>query len=514
MSDERLDAGRHHLRNGNRAFQQGYPAEARAFFESALLQFRGPELRVGEAHALRGLAQVELTAGDPDEAERLARAAIAAYEDLARLLDGVADAEAVADIRADANQGEAAARVVLAEALTRTGRVAAARAILDEARDLLDQQRDSLAAGAVWTALGRLALRAGNAEEALRWFDRALRTHEAAGDPESQIATLLLIAEQRRLGGALDAAGESLDQARRVARELEVEGWNARILCALGAVALQADRPLEARSYYEDAVQETRTSGEPDRLGAALVGLGSARARLGEAAALDVMIEGARALASVDHRSAVAGALHQIAGLARQRADARLALAAAEAARRLWATTEGPRGQVRALRHAVKALSGLRHGRGALVAALAREALAGDGDANAREVATWFRERAPAAILEAFAGKDADQLVVEARREIERALGEALIEHQAVPDDLGVPALAVELVAKLAAASAAPSAGAAAITIDALGPTETDSAPTPPVPRDRSPDAPPPRAAAPPPRAEDLYASLFGGDDD
>ena len=58
--DERLEAGRHHLGNGDRALREGYLDDSRSHFEAALLQFRGPELRLGEAHALRGLAHVEL----------------------------------------------------------------------------------------------------------------------------------------------------------------------------------------------------------------------------------------------------------------------------------------------------------------------------------------------------------------------------------------------------------------------------------------------------------------------
>src|SRR5688572_12202947 len=84
--DERLEAGRHHLLNGEKALDEGYLDDSRSHFEAALLQFRGPELRLGEAHALRGLARAEIGCGNLTVAEQAARDAILQYGEVRAIL--------------------------------------------------------------------------------------------------------------------------------------------------------------------------------------------------------------------------------------------------------------------------------------------------------------------------------------------------------------------------------------------------------------------------------------------
>ncbi|TVQ93839.1 MAG: tetratricopeptide repeat protein [Deltaproteobacteria bacterium] len=515
MNDERLAAGRHHLDNGHRAIDLGYPDEARAFFDAALLQFRGPELRVGEAHAYRGLAQVELTSGDATRAEKNARQAIACFEELQVVLDDIEDVEAIRALRRDAYQGEAAARIVLAEVLTRTGRSAAARAALDSAREVLDQDTGGATAGAVWMSLGRLSLRSGEIEEARQWFEKALQTHREEGDDEGRIAALLLLAEQGRLSSDLQLAEESLQEARRLAKELDHERWEGRVLIGLGALAEQAGRYFEARSFYEDAVEITSSTGELDRKASALVGLGSTLCRLRDVDGFRLMFEGAELYSSTEHSASLASALYRIASAARRARAPELALASAEGARRLWGTTDGLRGQSMALRHIVKALAALKAGRGALAAAIARERLGKESSGNAAEVASWFRERAPADLLADLDALDTDRLLAEARIEAERLLGPMLEGSSCKVDDLGVPTLAIAVIRHISETSSPTlpktpaSASAGHLMVAPTEPDPSEVVPTLP----KSPDVSPPRLAnAPTEASEDVYASLYGDD--
>lgn len=513
MTDERLQAGRHHLRNGHRAVQLGYADQARAYFESALLQFRGPALRLGEAHARRGLAEVELASGHPDQAERCARASIEGFQELRMLLDEVDDDRAVAEFRVDAIQGESAARVVLAEVLTRTGRLSAARAALDLALEHLDTSEKGPVAGTVWTALGRLALRSGNSAEAAQWFTRALEHHRSADDVEGQIAALLLLSEQARIDEDLDAAERALTEARELSRKLDHERWEGRILIGLGAVCHQASRFPEARSYYEDAVAAARTAGDLARQASALIGLGAALGRLQEPDALTTLLQGARMLASVEHTPSLASALYQIGSHARSLRAPVVALAACEGARRLWASTDGLRGQSLALRHIVKALAALRSGRGALAAALAREKLSDPNHVNAAEVATWFRERAPADVLESLNDLTLEELIAEVRLEVAAVLRPVLEPLSGQVDDLGVPSLVVDLVQKLVAEYVGDAPSSASVAVDLSAPTASSEAvtPPPPEPLHRRPEPSPSPA---PGRADEAYAALFGDDPD
>lgn len=511
MSDERLEAGRHHLDNGHRAVHLGYPAEARAFFEAALLQFRGPELRVGEAHALRGLAQVELASGSAEAAERLARESISRFEELHEVLDGIEFVEAIQDLRRDAVQGEAAARIVLAEVLTRTGRSAAARASLDSARETLDQSAGGATAGAVWMSLGRLSLRTGEVEEARRWFEKALDTHKAEGDTEGQIAALILLSDQGRLCGDLELAESFLNDARQLSRDLDHERWEGRILIGLGAISEQAGRYIEARSFFEDAIEVTTQTGEVDRRASATVGLGSTMARLQDPQGFELMLEGAQLFSAAEHAASLASALYRIASAARRTRSPMLVLAAAEGARRLWGSTDGLRGQGMALRHLVKALAALRSGRGALAAAIARERINGDPSGNAQEVASWFRERAPASLLSELDALGTDRLLAEVRIEVDRLLEPALEGGAAKVHDLGVPTLAVGVVRAVAQAhapgfvssSAKASAGHLLVAPTEPDPCEIEDAET-----DHGGPAQT-RIAPGAPRPDEVYASLF-----
>ncbi len=89
--DQRLEAGRQLLGSGEKSIRSGDYEAARSRFEVALLKFRGPELRLGEAHALRGLARVDLSGGQGERAEVQAREAIKIYGLIREQLETIGD---------------------------------------------------------------------------------------------------------------------------------------------------------------------------------------------------------------------------------------------------------------------------------------------------------------------------------------------------------------------------------------------------------------------------------------
>lgn len=475
MSDERLEAGRHHLLNGRRAVQLGYPDEGRAYYEAALLQFRGPELRLGEGHALRGLAQAVLTAGDEEAAERYVRQALDCYQELHAQLDRIEDPSAVAPTRGGALEGEAAAWALLGDVLSLRGRSEAARAALQSARNRFDDLGDGLPAAGVWMAIGRVALREERAAEARDAFNQAAEQHRSANDTEGEVVARMMIGESYILDGDIDQAELELQDTRILARSIENAILEGRVLCALGALSLRDGRPQEAYSFFEDALPLARKAGDLEREGIAMVGMGSAASQRSDPAALEHLLGGARVLSQLEHKPGLAATLLRIGNHARQVDAPVLALASAETARRMSARTDPIEGQGQALRTAVKALAALRQGRASLAAAIAREKLAGNVQPNANKVANWFRERAPEGVAEAYENLSVEELLEETRAEVERVLGPTLEQEKAPAEVLNDAQRALELIESLSTRSrgAVPKLQIA-VDPDAAPPTEDD----------------------------------------
>jgi len=435
MSDERLAQGRHHLLNGRRALQLGFREDGQRYFQAALLRFRSPELRLGEAHALRGLAETALAMDEVDQAERHVRDALQTYQSLPELVqafqatvghddqaeDGTS-AESLAAVRAGAREGEVASWALLGEVLSRRGQLEAAEAALESAQKRFGDLSDSAAAAEVFGVHGRVALREERLDEARGWFERAVQAHRDAGNREGQVVSSLHLADVARQLDDLDAAYDALHQARALAQELEEVILEARVLCAIGEVALEARRDAEAASYFDDAVHAARSAGDVERQAQALVGRGTAGGRRGEPDAIPTMVQGIRILAECPGQLGLAPALLRLGNHARRVGQARLSLAAAEIARRMYTIREPVGGQGQALRTQVKALAILGLGESTLTAAFARERLAGELQPNAVEVAAWYAERAPDEVVDSLRALDLAELMQATQSTVEQIL--------------------------------------------------------------------------------------------
>jgi len=424
--DERLEAGRHHLRNGEGSLRKGELAASRTHFQAALLQFRGPELRIGEAHALRGLAEVDLSLGEVGAAEAGLRAAIRSYRDVIDQLVHF-DTEGVSgELMSDAREGEAAGHVLLGEVLVRAGRADEARAALAEARDLFQGVGDVPAAAAVYTALGRVGLREGHTGEARDALAKAINILADAGDVAGEAQARLLRAEADRLDGALDVAADELARAAALASTARDPHLAGRCLSARASVMAQRGRLQEAEGLYGEALPALRASGDLQAVAFALLGRGEVRSQRQDLNAIHDLEEASRELASLEHRHGLGLAMLRLASHLLRLSLPAYALTAAEAARQLWLDLDPVRGVGQALRVQVKALAALRQWQAVVLVAEARAAIAGEAQPNAVAVRDFYRQRAPEALYEGLDGLTPEELTNRAEAAVSELLAPVL----------------------------------------------------------------------------------------
>lgn len=397
---DRGETGRAELLNGERALQAGHTEAARARFEAALNAFRGPDLRLGEAHALRGLAQVALASGDPKAAETRIREAIEGYQAVHAFLEQFKLTGGPAELAHDAHEGEAAALVVLGDVLVRLGQFDDARQALAHARETYSALGPTPSSAAAWTATARLALLEGHTSRARESLEKALAIHEASANLAGQVGTWLQFAELERVERNVKRSEEALDRALPIAQGARHATLETRVRAALGSLYLQQMKLHEAIRAYRQALPLAREAGDAEVEGFILLGLGDAGSRLYESGSFQSLLDGTRILAGIDHQHGVATGLLRIGEHALRVNQADLALAAAEGARRLYRRTDPVRGVGFALRVIVKAFALKQDAYAVLVAAIAREAVAGAVQQNAREVSTFYRKRAPADVLD------------------------------------------------------------------------------------------------------------------
>ncbi len=420
--DERLEAGRHHLANGERALGQGYMDDSRSHFEAALIQFRGPELRLGEAHAMRGLAHVELGCGKSALAEETVRAAIRGYQDVRHQLRKI-DTEGLShELRRDAEEGEGVALVLLGDLLLRSGRGTDARQTLSYAREIFQSLGNLPSSAGVWAALGRLDMRTGQHERARDHFIRSVEIHEQSGNLTGQCAVWLAVAELDRIDGDLADAEQHLDRALSLARESRKRSLEGRALSHLGSLMLQVKRLEEAEKKYQGALPLLRDTGDTEMEGYALIGIGDAQSRKGSPGAVANIAAGAEILGALDHFHGLGAAMLVLAQHTYRFGRPMLALAAAESARQLWYALDPVRGVGQALRLAVKALAAVQEWKAVVGVSHYRAAVAGHLQPNAVEVRDFYRARAPADWLEALDPLNSHRLESRAEGDVHRVL--------------------------------------------------------------------------------------------
>lgn len=452
--DERLEAGRHHLDNGIRALRQGYLDESRSHFEAALLQFRSPELRIGEAHALRGLGEVELHGGNLAGAESVTRAAVREYQEVRNQLDRVDPSRVSTELHRDSEEGEAAAHTLLGEILIRGGKTEEARHELAYAHQLYATLGEEVpSAAGVYMNLARLGMREGKSGEARSSVDKAIDLLGRCGETVGQTGAWLLAAEIERLNGRLPEAEAALGHAMRLADETRQVTMQGRARSQQASLLAQQGRFEEAVAAYDDALGRIRDAADAEMEAYALLGRGDVRSRLRDPGSLFDLVEGTRLLAQLEHRHGLGTAMLRLSEHAVRQDLPAYALAAAESARQFWQVSDPKRGVGHALRMQVKALTMLRKWPAVIVVAHARAAIAGDLQPQAVEVRDFYRQRTPQPLLSDLDRLDTTQLELRAESMVEALLEPMLQQLDLDFQSLGVPGGALAITSALASAT-------------------------------------------------------------
>jgi len=424
--DQRLEAGRQLLGGGEQALRTGDYEGARARFEAALMKFRGPALRLGEAHALRGIARADLNQGQVELAEVRTREAIKIYTLVNEQLDAVGDEAIVLEFSHDAHEGEAVALVLLGDVLVALGQHGNARAAFERAKRVFDQLGEVSSSGVMWASSGRLAMRDGQYEAAREALNRALSTYEKNSDITGQASVLLSLGELSRMEQKFAGAEVELERVTSLAQTLGDQQLEGQAVTALAALNLQLLKLDESLEHYSRALHIANECGDMKLEAYVLVGLGEVQSRAKQPDALESIIRGAQGFARLGNEHGMGAAMLRLAQHSVRVGRPVLALVAAESARRLWRRSDPIRGVGQTLRIIVKALAAIKRWEEVLAVSKARVVVAGALQPNALEVYEFYREKAPPQWVEYLEEMDDRTLWNYAEERIDEVIGEVV----------------------------------------------------------------------------------------
>jgi tetratricopeptide (TPR) repeat protein len=404
--DHRLDAGRQLLGSGEQLLRKGDYEGARGRFEAALSKFRGPELRLGEAHALRGIARVDLNRGQAEQAEVQTRDAVKMYSLLHAQIDGIGDELIAEAFRHDAHEGEALSYVLLGDVLVALGQHGNARAAFERAKRIFSGLGEVSSSGIMWASSGRLAMRDGRYQEARDLLSHALATYEGNADLAGQASVLLSLGELSRMQEQFDGAELELGRVAELAQTLKAPQLEGQAVTALGALNLQLLRLEEADGYYSRALEIAQSCDDTKLEAYVHVGLGEVQSRANQPAALRSILLGAQGFARLGNEHGMGAAMLRLGQHCVRSGRPVLGLVAAEAARRLWRRSDPVRGVGQALRIIVKALAAVKRWEALLAVSKARVVIAGELQPNAYEVYEFYTDKAPESWIESLNAMD------------------------------------------------------------------------------------------------------------
>jgi len=201
---------------------------------------------------------------------------------------------------------EAAAAHMTLGALTRSEAGDAARGHFRAALAGFQRIGDRGGQADAYSALGRLALVAGDGRGAEKQLKRALALQEDLGRKPEMAATLTDLGQAARQRRRYDAADERLRQALDLAERLGRKDLLGRVLEEMGALALAQNRLEPADGYLRRALTLYGEVSAPQAAAAARVNLARVLARRGEAAQAKSELE--RAVETFEAHGAAADA--------------------------------------------------------------------------------------------------------------------------------------------------------------------------------------------------------------
>lgn len=149
----------------------------------------------------------------------------------------------------------------------------AAQAYLREAGDRLRAVGDIGFLTQVLIDLGTIALVTGDVQAARQYLSEALTAAQATKDRIAEANVLNNLGEAARLMGNDDAAGRHYAASLRIHRDLDAKNEIPRLVHNLGFLALHADEPARARSYFVESLMGFRAIGQRRGMAEPIAGL-------------------------------------------------------------------------------------------------------------------------------------------------------------------------------------------------------------------------------------------------
>jgi tetratricopeptide (TPR) repeat protein len=198
-------------------------------------------------------------------------------------------------------------------------------------------ERAPAPSGDLLVVVGELARYSGHVEEGIALKETALeRFEEEGGTHRAYAATMTDIAESLAMEGELDRAQELAERALALRRESGPDFLIAHATVPLVLVALQRGDHARAAALSEESIQRWREAKRWSDLALEYLNAGTAYRRAGDVARARARLAEGLALArDVQDRHSIVVGLEQVAALAVDNGDPRLALQLFGAAREL-----------------------------------------------------------------------------------------------------------------------------------------------------------------------------------
>ncbi len=318
------EAGRRLLERGRRAILGGSLDRASESFSSAIACFAGPTSLLGGGHAWRGLAEVAVSRARWEEA----LSALDAGEALFRMgLSQQRSMKRDAEMERQLEEGVMVCRIGRADVALRRGQLAEARKHLNEAassyRGIGDEGRTDFL-----RMCARLAEREGRWNAARMGWRRVVRMCARTHDDRGRTDASVRLTEVLVLLGRADQADDALAEAEEAARSTMDASLLGRVHMARAGVQEQRGEEDEAWERWESAL-EALTGAGPILQGLARVRMALLAGRIRPLEAAFLLREGLKHLVEGQHPDALGLVHHQLALVALEMANDRVAALAA-----------------------------------------------------------------------------------------------------------------------------------------------------------------------------------------
>ena len=288
------------LRLGEALWHLGGHAEARLHFEGALAGSVTEANRPLQARALFGLAQVALSLGEVESAQRRFEQSLEA-----------------AEVEDRASQGQAL--LGLGEVAWRRGDYGDALGHLEASLMLAREAGDQAQELAVLSRLGSLSHSSGDFQEARRRLEECRAVSIELGSRDRLAEALNGLGEVLRHQGDVDGAAALFEEALALARATGLHGEGLQALLNLGFVRVERGAYMEAEDLLREALRLARASQEAQPQLRAVVGFAWLKAAGGEGPAAAELLAVALTHPSSDALvREYAGAVLAAAGLRRE----------------------------------------------------------------------------------------------------------------------------------------------------------------------------------------------------